>query len=193
MEPSEFDPDGLLPAGDHEMTLQELKDSILVEGPGGEECEEWDHEWRLRLVDNLETVVGQLWEIGITEIFVDGSFVEGKDHPNDIDGYFECSARDFASGRIERELNGLDPYKVWTWDPASRRPYRNSPKRQLPMWHRYRVELYPHFVDLPLKMQRSGITDEFGNDLPFPAAFRKSRREHKPKGIVKIVRRHQDK
>lgn len=34
----------------------------------------------------------------------------------------------------------------------------------------------------------SGIKDEFGNDLPFPAAFRKSRREHKPKGKVKIRR-----
>ena len=187
MEPSEFGPGGLLPPKDYEMTLQELKNSILVDGPG-EECPDWDYEWRLRLVENLETVVGQLWEVGITEIFIDGSFVEDKDHPNDIDGYFECSARHFASGRLERELNELDPYKVWTWDPASRRPYRNQPKRQLPMWHRYRVELYPHFADVPLELQRSGITDEFGNDLPFPAAFRKSRREHKPKGIVKIVR-----
>ena len=47
------------------------------------------------------------------------------------------------------------------------------------------LERYPHYPDLPLP---SGIKDEFGNDLPFPAAFRKSRREHKPKGIVQIRR-----
>ena len=110
-------------------------------------------------------------------------FVEDKDHPGDIDGYFECDVVEFATGNIQRRLNELDPYKVWTWAPASRRPYRNQTKRQLPMWHRYRVELYPHFPGLT-----SGIRDQFGNDLPFPSAFRLSRREHKPKGIVKIVK-----
>jgi len=179
-----FNSDGLLPPGDYEMSLGELKSSTLVEGPGGG-CPNWDSEWRLKLVENLEVLVGQLWEVGIEEIFVDGSFVEDKDHPNDIDGYFECSFMDVATGHLQRELNRLDPYKVWTWDPASRRPYRDQPKLQLPMWHQYRVELYPHYPDLLLP---SGIKDQFGNDLPFPAAFRKSRREHKPKGIVKIRR-----
>lgn len=166
------------------MTLEELKISMLVEGPD-EDYSDWDSSWRLRLVENLEILAEQLWEVGIEEVFVDGSFVEDKDHPNDIDGYFECSFRDVATGHLQRELNALDAHKVWTWDPASRRPYRHQPKRQLPMWHQYRVELYPHYPDLPLP---SGIRDEFGNDLPFPAAFRKSRREHKPKGIVKIKR-----
>ena len=185
-----FNDDGLMPQGDYEMTLDELEDSLLTEGPGEEECPRWDREWRSRLVNNLRTVVGQLWEVGITEIFVDGSFVEDKDHPNDIDGYFECSFRDVVTGDLQRRLNELDPYKVWTWEPASRRPYRNQPKLQLPMWHRYRVELYPHYADLPVHhpLNGTGISDEFGNDLPFPAAFRKSRREHKPKGIIKIVR-----
>lgn len=184
MKPLQFDEAGLLPPGNYEMALEELKNSILVEGPG-EGYPNWDHEWRRGLVENLSTLVGQLWEVGVTEIFVNGSFVEDKNHPNDIDGYFECSFVDVASGKLQRELNELDPYKVWTWNASSRRPYRNQPKLQLPMWHRYRVELYPHYVDLSLP---SGIQDEFGNDLPFPAAFRKSRREHKPKGIIKIVR-----
>jgi hypothetical protein len=179
-----FDPSGLLPSGDYKMTLEGLKGSMLVEGPG-EGYPNWNSHLRLKLVENLEILVEQLWEVGVTEIFADGSFVEDKDHPNDIDGYFECSFVDVATGRLQRELNRLDPYKVWTWDPASRRPYRDQPKRQLPMWHQYRVELYPHYPDLPLP---SGIKDEFGNDLPFPAAFRKSLREHKPKGIVKIER-----
>jgi hypothetical protein len=183
-----FGADGLLPPGDYEMSIAELKNSVLVTGPGHAQYPKWDQEWRLLLVENLETLVEQLWKVGISEIFVGGSFTEDKNHPNDIDGYFECSIRPFASGWLQRELNALDPYKVWTWEPSARRPYRDWPKLQLPMWHRYRVELYPHFVDLPLRAQGSGIRDEFGNDLPFPAAFRKARLEHKPKGIIKIVR-----
>lgn len=164
------------------MTLEEIRDSMLVMGPESG-YPDWDAGWRLKLVGNLEVMVGQLWEVGITEIFVDGSFVEDKDHPGDIDGYFECEVVEFAIGDIQRRLNGLDPHKVWTWDPASRRPYRNQTKRQLPMWHRYRVELYSHFPGLT-----SGIRDQFGNDLPFPSAFRLSRREYKPKSIVKVLK-----
>lgn len=88
--------------------------------------------------------------------------------------------RMLVSGPLERELNRLDPFKVWTWDPPSRRPYRGSPKAQLPMWHRYRVELYPHFGQL------CGIKDKYGNDLEFPSAFRMSRRDGRPRGILKI-------
>jgi hypothetical protein len=42
----------------------------------------------------------QLWQVGIREVFADGSFVEEKDHPNDIDGYFVCSLVDLASGEL---------------------------------------------------------------------------------------------
>ena len=181
MELPPFNEDGLLPPGDYKMSLKELKSSMLVVGPE-RGYPNWDSEWRMKLVENLGVMVGQLLRVGITEIFVNGSFVEDKDHPNDIDGYFECDVVEFATGNLQRELNGLDPHKVWTWNPASRRPYRNQPKRQLPMWHRYRVELYPHYPGL-----LSGIRDQFGNNLPFPSAFRLSRREYKPKGIVKLV------
>jgi hypothetical protein len=138
---------------------------------------------RARLVTGLEVLVGQLWQVGINRIFVDGSFVEDKDHPNDIDGYFECDARYVLSGQLENDLNAIDPYKIWTWHPANRRLDLNSGKRQLPMWHQYRVELYPHFPNLT-----SGIRDQFGNDLPFHAAFRLSRRANLPKGIVQITK-----
>ena len=66
---------------------------------------------------------------------------------------------------------------------ASRKPYRGYPKYQLPMWHRYRVELYPHVPGLGFGC---GIRDKHGNDLEFPSAFRQSRRDGKPRGIVKI-------
>lgn len=175
-----FGPDGLLPPGDYEVTFAELRQSVLVHGPNGP-AEPWDVAWRARLVDNLEVLVNQLWRIGVTEVFADGSFAEAKSHPNDIDGYFVCDLKRLASGQIERELNLLDPHKVWTWDPASRRPYPGYPKRQLPMWHRYRVELYPHVPGMG-----SGIHDKHGNELEFPSAFRQSRRDGSPRGIVKI-------
>jgi len=177
----EFTRDGLLPPGDYDMTFSMLRESILVSG-SGLGYPNWDRKWRRYLVDNLEVLTRQLWQVGIEEVFVDGSFVEDKDHPNDIDGYFECDLFEFASGKLQRELNLLDPHKVWTWDPASRRPYRGFPKKQLPMWHQYRIEFYPHFG------QMSGILDDFGNELEFPSAFRLSRRDGRPRGIVKIIK-----
>jgi hypothetical protein len=177
-----FTGDGLLPVGDYPLTLAELRASHLVSGDGVWSST-WDPDWRARLVTSLGVVVPQLWQVGIDRIFIDGSFVEDKDHPNDIDGYFECDLRRFATGQLQRDLNAIDPNKVWTWDPSSRRLDPDSGKRQLPMWHFYRVELYPHFPG-----GTSGIRDQFGNDLPFPSAFRLSRRAFLPKGIVQIVK-----
>lgn len=175
----DFDEHGLLPAGDYELTFDELRSSSLVKG-SGQTTAAWDTDWRRTLVDNLEILVRQLWSVGVSDIFVDGSFAEDKDHPNDIDGYFECEVQALTSGRLQRELNRIDPHKVWTWDPAARRPHRSYVKAQLPMWHHYRVELYPHFGQL------SGIQDEYGHELEFPSAFRKSRRDGRPRGIIKI-------
>jgi hypothetical protein len=177
----EFDEFGMLPAGDYELSLQQLASSMLVVGPQNRAAyPHWDAAWRAQLVANLAILVGQLWQIDITEVFVDGSFAEDKQHPNDIDGYFVCDRHQLASGQLQAELNRLDPHKCWTWDPARRRAYRRYPKKQLPMWHAYRVELYPHYG------QSSGIRDIYGNELEFPAAFRRSRRDGRSRGIVKI-------
>ena len=177
-----FTADGLLPPGDYSLTLSELGLSYLVTGLGvSSQC--WDSEWRKSLVDNLAILVEQLRQVGITEIFIDGSFAEDKDHPNDIDGYFVCELAQLASGTLERELNLLDPHKIWPWNPASRGAYAGYPKKQLPMWHQYRIELYPHYGFGP----GTGIKDQFGNELLFPSAFRASRRDNRPRGIIKIV------
>jgi len=169
-----------LPAGDYELSFEELRRSRLVAGPGGTDST-WDAEWRKKLVDNLELMTRQLWQVGIREVFADGSFVEEKDHPNDIDGYFVCALAELASGELVRKLNLLDPFKIWTWDPRSRQAYRGYPKKQLPMWHRYRVELYPHVAGF-----FSGIRDPQGHELEFPSAFRQSRRDGRARGIVKL-------
>jgi len=116
-----FNDDGLLPIGDYEVALKELRKSILVVGPPGSES--WDSAWRNELVNRLEVLVNQLNSIGIRSIYVDGSFVEDKDHPDDFDGYFECDLHLLASGKLERDLNLIEPDKIWTWDPMSRKSY----------------------------------------------------------------------
>ena len=173
-----FTQQGMLPPGDYPLTFLELRQSILV----GQATIGWDGTWRKALVNQCEIMVNQLWQVGVTEIFLDGSFVEEKSHPNDIDGYFECDLMQLASGDLQRQLNALDPHKVWTWDPNSRRAYRGDPKKQLPMWHRYRTELYPHVG------QPSGIQDSLGHQLTFPSAFRQQRNTHAPKGVIKILK-----
>jgi hypothetical protein len=179
-----FDSDCLLPAGDYEVSFAELRQSILVHGPPDPEGHSsWDKAWREKLLDNFEVLTHQLWQVGIREVFADGSFAEDKDHPNDIDGYFVCDLGPLMTGELERKLNLLDPSKVWTWEPTSRKLYRGYPKKQLPMWHRYRVELYPHVPGLGIGC---GIFDKYGNELEFPSAFRQCRRNGKPRGIVKV-------
>jgi hypothetical protein len=121
----------LLP-GDYDVSFKELGESLLVRGPDDrEQYPTWDVSWRKHLVENLEILTRQLWQVGIREVFADGSFVEDKDHPNDIDGYFVCGLDELRTGELSRWLNLLDPFKVWTWDPASRKPYRGYPKKQL--------------------------------------------------------------
>jgi len=75
-----FTSEGLLPPFDHTATLDELRASHLVTGEGVD-SHTWDRKWRAYLVNNLEVLVGQLWQVGIDQIYVDGSFVEQKDHP----------------------------------------------------------------------------------------------------------------
>lgn len=177
-----FDSNGLLPPGTYPLTFAALRTSHLVRGGSSSHGPHWDSAWRAKLVANAELLVSNLWQIGVTEIFLNGTFVEAKNRPNDIDGYFECDVREFASREIERRLNLLNPYKIWTWDPQARRFDADSLKWQLPMWHFYRIELYPHFNQL------CGIRDQYGNELQFPSAFRQQRDTFFPKGIVKIVR-----
>lgn len=166
--PISFDDRGLLPPGDYELSIETLITSMLVEGPNPLPIH-WDQSWRRRLVLNLTILANQLWSVGVKEIYIDGSFVEDKEHPNDIDGYFTCEIHSWSA--IQKKLNKMDPYQSWEW------PEEGKPK----MWTSYKVELYPHF-----KGFSSGIDDITGHSLEFPAAFRQSR-EFEPKGIVKLI------
>ena len=176
-----FNSHGLLPVGDYVLTLGQLAKSRLVRGsPGKKRSRYWDAPWRAQLGENLSHLAAELEAVGIPEIFINGSFVEEKDHPNDIDGYFVCDRERFLSGGLERELKRVAAGAHWTWENDDRLPVPGHGWK-LPMWVDYRVELYPHFG------QETGIVDRFGNELTFPAAFRLSR-TGEPKGIVKLVR-----
>ena len=178
-----FTPAGVLPPGDYPLTLDQLQDSILVLGPGSpRQHPAWDAAWRHSLIQNLSILVRQLWTVNITDIFINGSFVEDKDHPNDIDGYFVCQEHQVLTRSLHRDLNAIDPAKCWTWDHAARRAFRGYPKKQLPMWHSYRVEFYPHWPGLVAGR------DAQGHDLEFPSWFRKRRDNAQPKGIIQIIK-----
>ena len=71
-----FGPDGLLPPGDHAVSFDDLRRSILVHGRPGDTSasKTWDAAWRMILVDNLEVLTRQLWQVGIDEVYADGSF-----------------------------------------------------------------------------------------------------------------------
>lgn len=179
-----FTVDGLLPPGDYLLTLAELRESYLVTGDRVG-IPEWDAVWRAQLIDNLEPFVRQLWQVGVERIFVNGSFVTNRPHPNDIDAYFECEVMRFA--QIVVGLSQLEPPLPWDWTRRPVDPAAGIPK--LRMWHRYRVELFPHFVDQP---NITGIRDEHGNDLLFPALFRRDRDTALPKGVIQIVPENPD-
>jgi len=184
--PTAFTSDGLLPTGDYEVTLPELRASMLVIGPLPA-IEGWDAEHRLDLVNKLDVLVNQLWDVGITEIYIDGSFTTYKIHPDDIDGYFVCQRRELKSGMIQARLNDLDPYRVWTWERAARRPAGKFKPPQLPMWHQYHVELHAHYTEGFGAPPIAGV-DKTGRPLDFPAFFRQDKDTGKAKGIVRIVK-----
>ena len=68
-----FTSDGLLPPGDYELTLEALGASMLVIGPESDSSGGWDRTWRAQLVATLGVLVRQLWHVGVSDIFVDGS------------------------------------------------------------------------------------------------------------------------
>jgi hypothetical protein len=104
--PADF-ADGVLPPGDYPMTLSELEQSLLVVGPRPN-LPNWDTTWRRYLVGQLTILAAQLWDEGVTEIYLDGSFVEDKLGPGDIDGYYVTTQSAIAGGRLGR-LNAQSP------------------------------------------------------------------------------------
>ena len=177
----EFDKRGILPPKDYVLTVAELHDSMLVTGPKTG-APHWDRQWRSLLVRNLSLVAKTLWDLGVEYLVIDGSFVEQKDHPNDIDAYFPIARGRWVSREVERELNRRRSEDVWTWDldrrylPADPR----VPHRKPPFWHKYRIELWPEYGQEAILHKRLGW-------LTFEDGFRRTTGGDR-KGVVKILR-----
>lgn len=71
--PSFVKPSGLLPPGDHEATLDEIKDRFC-----------WTYRRRV-IYGGLEFVTDELKSYEVTSIWVDGSFATDKARPQDVD------------------------------------------------------------------------------------------------------------
>ena len=158
----------LLPPGDYGVSFDELRQSILVKGAPDSGIHHGIRLGEEQLVGNLEILTRQLWQAGIREVFADGSFVEDKDHPNDIDGYFDMRSaradhwRIGAEAEPARSVEGVD-LGAWLESRAGDIPRSSS------MWHQYRVELYPHSGP----KHRLRIPDKYGNariSFLFPSA-----------------------
>lgn len=155
------------------MTLAALRQSPLVRGFGAGGA--WDESWRSTLVDHLRVLCLQLWSVGVTDVFIDGSFCTDKAHPGDIDGYYAC---DHSSQRPK--LLALDPI----WDMGKRRPNRIGQPKPL-MWHQYRIELFPLFAP-PFEFFSRAATGSHGQPIFFDEFFRHSR-AGTPRGIVRVL------
>lgn len=70
------------------------------------------------------------------------------------------------------------------WNLLRRLPDAHGKLKPL-MWHKYRVELFPHYLP-PFESQAVGITAASGRPILFPDLFRMTR-EGTPRGIVRIV------
>lgn len=140
----------------------------------------WNAEWRGELVERVIQVFDLFNRAGgVEEFWLDGSFVEAIDRPNDVDVYFTLhDPREWLT--LPGRLNDLEGDAIWTWDPARRRRYPGSTRPKPPFWGRYRVDIYP---DLG---RPSGIFDADGNPLTFAEAFRQQRGTNRRKGIVRL-------
>jgi hypothetical protein len=177
-----FDARGLLPH-DCQTTLDELELSFLVTGKGVDSSS-WDAPWRHQLVQNLRAVARTFWQAGgVREIWIDGSFVEARDQPGDIDClFFLDDLRDWATGAFQARLNAVEGEDLWNWSDARRRLYPGAKIPKPPFWGKYRIEMFPEFGRF------CGITGPAGQLLTFSQAFRQQRGTFERKGILSLVR-----
>ncbi len=152
------------------MSIDDLRMSFLVTGSPGFDAG-WDVAHRLHLVNNLEIVAGQLWSVGVEEIYADGSFVEQKNRPNDVDGYFVCDLKDYVSGNLERRLNRVDPLASWGWDAQHRVSGGEWKLRR-----NYQVEMFPYQSGTMLTPK-----------LEMSQAFRQTKHGSRSKGIIQLT------
>jgi hypothetical protein len=144
---------GYLPPGVHYATLEEIKERF------GKTVR------RSRLVVNLDKVVRQLWDAGVQEVFIDGSFCTATPVPNDIDGYW-IYIQGFDRTKVDPVLLQMD---IFVADPSTGEAVR-------PMKLRYGVEFFVH----PLNRATA-------SGLSYPEFFSRSR-DGVDRGYVGVIK-----
>lgn len=164
---------GLLPAGDHEISLSQLE-QLIRQGPGGGRS--WDTDWRLQLLEEFKQRYQQLAALGITEVYIDGSYATDKYRPNDMDVYFVVPRklwRTFA----EAALKEIDP-EFWRFETVS----DPSGKSGYPMAFLRHIEMFPVYQEhTPAGADCLEMID------PKISFFRTDKWSNRPKGIIKIT------
>jgi len=87
---------------------------------------------RIQLISNLEIVSVQLFQAGISDLRIDGSFVTEKPEPGDIDGFWVLDDN-VQFDKIPPILRDISKVP----DPAGGKP-------KFPMWYKYGIELFIH-------------------------------------------------
>ncbi|KUG04842.1 hypothetical protein ASZ90_017722 [hydrocarbon metagenome] len=163
---------GLLPPGDHEISLLDLEKCIR-EGPG--KGQTWDKTWRLDLLQEFKRRYQQLLAVGIKEVYIDGSYATDKFRPNDMDVYFVVPRRTWRSG-AEQALKDMDP-EFWRFETE----LHEDGKVAYPMAFHHHIEMFPVYLE---------HTPDFAvcQELIDPKIkfFRTDKHSHRTKGIIKI-------
>ena len=168
----QFLKNGLLPVGDHEISLAELE-QFMREGPGNGET--WDTAWRLELLEEFKKRYQQLLQVGIKEVYIDGSYATDKIHPNDMDVYFVVPRKIWRNG-AEKALKDMDP-EFWRFDPE----LLEGGKLGYPMALFHHIEMYPVYLEhTPAHAESPELID------PKIKFFRTDKYSHRSKGIIKI-------
>jgi hypothetical protein len=185
---------GYLPPGDHEMTFNELTQSVVVVGEPW--ISGWDEEWRLELVSNLKMLVQPLWRMGIEDIWIDGSFCSTKTDPRDVDAFFELPVMNEImdiEDELQRRRTILAYYEVIAdhlnqyfeepvWDLFENLAPDENGELQTLMWHRYKVDLFPSSWGI-----YAGSFYPGGKLRKFEEFFRRDRYGIE-KGLIKLVK-----
>lgn len=163
---------GLLPAGDLEISLEDLE-VYVREGPGNGQT--WDTSWRLELLQEFKKRYQQLTAAGIKEVYIDGSYATDKFRPNDMDVYFVVPRKKWRSG-AEKLLKTMDP-EFWRFETE----LQEDGKVGYPMAYHHHVEMYPVYQEhTPAYAEAPELVD------PKIKFFRTDKYSHRPKGIIKL-------
>lgn len=126
-----FNQHGLLPSGIHPASLGELVEKLGFSSKRQDLIEQ-----------GLKPVLERLKELGVREVYLNGSFTTSKPSPDDIDGYVLTT----VGAALETEV--IENYEKWRVT--------------------YQVDLWPAYADEPGEMSQGWWQEHFGHTKEQP-------------------------